>query len=278
VGYILSPRNRAVLKSFAQSRALVAFDFDGTLAPIEEDPFQVWIAPQTTMLLKRVSSLYPCVVISGRAREDVRRRLRGTGIPWVVGNHGADLGKKRDFRHIVAEWRTVVVPALAGLAGVWVEDKHLSLAVHYRKSPRKAEARRCILRVARHLAHVRVVPARLAVNLIPEDAPHKGIALLELQTRLGCDAALFVGDDVTDEDVFSLDGDRTLIGIRVGRKRASQARFWLHRQGEIDELLRLLVGLREDRFSSDKAPTTRSSALPAPGKHRRSCRRCLCLD
>jgi trehalose 6-phosphate phosphatase len=250
VGYILSPRNRAVLSTFAQSRALVAFDFDGTLAPISDDPFQVWIAPQTRMLLKRVSALYPCVVISGRAREDVRCRLRGTGIPWVVGNHGADLGKKRDFSHIVAEWKTLVVPALAGLAGVWVEDKKLSLAIHYRKSPRKADARRCILRVAKHLAHVRVVPARLAVNLIPEDAPHKGIALLEWQTRLGCDAALFVGDDVTDEDVFSLDGDRTLIGIRVGRKRASQAKFWLHRQCEIDELLRLLVAVREDRFSS----------------------------
>jgi trehalose 6-phosphate phosphatase len=264
VGYILSPRNRAVLKSFAQSRGLVAFDFDGTLAPIEEDPFQVWIAPQTTMLLKRVSALYPCVVISGRAREDVRCRLHGTGIPWVVGNHGADLGKKRDFRHIVSEWMPVVVPALAGLEGVWVEDKQLSLAIHYRKSPRKADARRSILHAARHLAHVRVVPARLAVNFIPEDAPHKGIALLEWQTRLGCDAALFVGDDVTDEDVFSLDGDSKLVGIRVGRKRASMAKFWLRRQCEIDELLRVLVRLREHPLSLKKAPTARSSALPAP--------------
>jgi trehalose 6-phosphate phosphatase len=250
VDYILSPRSRTVLKKFAHSNGLVAFDFDGTLAPISENPFQVWIAPQTRMLLKLLCTLYPCIVISGRAREDVRRRLRGTGIPWVVGNHGADLGDAQPFRTIVSGWKALVVPALAHLPGVWVENKELSLAIHYRQSPHKAEARRNILRAVQHLMHARIVPARQAVNIIPEDAPHKGMALLEWQTRLACDAALFVGDDVTDEDVFSLEGQDNLVGIRVGLKRTSRAKFWLHKQCEIDDLLRALITLRDGPVSS----------------------------
>jgi trehalose 6-phosphate phosphatase len=115
VDYILSPRNRAVLSTFARSKGLVAFDFDGTLAPIKEDPFQVWVAPQTRMLLKRLCALYPCMVISGRAREDVQRRLRGTGIPCIIGNHGADLGHTRPLKSIVHEWKALVTTALARL-------------------------------------------------------------------------------------------------------------------------------------------------------------------
>jgi trehalose 6-phosphate phosphatase len=250
VGYILSPRNRTVLSRFAQSRGLVAFDFDGTLVPIREDPFQVWVAPQTRALLNQLCALYPCMVISGRSREDVQRRLRGTGIPCVVGNHGADLGDTRPLKDIVTEWKALVSPALSKIPGVWVEDKVLSLAIHYRQSPHKAEARRSIHRAAKQLAHLRLVPAKLAVNLIPESAPHKGMALMEYQTRLGCDTALFVGDDVTDEDVFSLNGRQNLVGIRVGQKQTSHAKFWLNKQCEIDELLRVLVALREQSVSS----------------------------
>jgi trehalose 6-phosphate phosphatase len=248
-----------VLRTFARSKGLIAFDFDGTLAPISEDPFQVWIAPQTRTLLKRVCALYPCMVISGRAREDVRRRLRGTGIGLVVGNHGADLGDCRPYSSIVSGWKSVVAPALMEIPGLWVEDKELSLAIHYRQSPHKAEARRSILRVAKQLAHARIVPARQAVNLIPEDAPHKGIALAEWQARLVCDAALFVGDDVTDEDVFSMDRLPGLVGIRVGLKRTSRAKFWLHKQCEIDDLLRVLIALRERSVSSHS---------PEPGRTR----------
>ena len=261
MSYILSPRNRTVLSRFARSKGLVAFDFDGTLVPIKEDPFQVWIAPQTRALLKRLCALYPCMVISGRARDDVQRRLRGTGIPCVVGNHGADLGDSRPLTDIVSEWKALVSPGLSKIPGVWLEDKQLSLAIHYRQSPHKADARRSILRAARQLTHLRLVPAKLAVNLIPENAPHKGMALVEYQTRLACDTALFVGDDVTDEDVFSLNGRQKLVGIRVGQKQASQAKFWLNKQSEIDELLRVLVALREQSVSSHSPESARRHAV-----------------
>jgi trehalose 6-phosphate phosphatase len=58
--------------------------------------------------------------------------------------------------------------------------------------------------------------------------------------QLGCTTALYVGDDVTDEDVFALRDPRVLT-VRIGKKKASSARFFLNRQPEIVQALRLIV-------------------------------------
>jgi trehalose 6-phosphate phosphatase len=234
-----------MLAMLARSKALLAFDFDGTLAPIVGNPAEARMRPRTQALLKHLCSLYPCMVISGRSRQDVRRLLRGSGIRYVAGNHGAELGDTRKLRKTVSGWKAMLAPALSGLTGVWIEDKGLSLAIHYRHSPRKAAARRKIYRLAEKLGGARMIPAKLGLSVIPKAAPHKGMALEAQRAKLKCDIALYVGDDVTDEDVFSLKPPENLVGIRVGLKRKSHARFWLRRQSEIDDLLRLLAELRE---------------------------------
>ena len=234
-----------MLTAFARSSALAAFDFDGTLAPIVADPAQAYMRSETQALLKRLSGVYPCMVISGRSGADVRSRLCGTGVQCVVGNHGADLGDAHELNSLVSEWKSVLAPGLAGLAGVWIEDKELSLAIHYRQSPRKTGARRKIFRLAAKLRGAKLIPAILALNVIPKAAPDKGMALEAHRDKLNCDIALFVGDDVTDEDVFALQPPDRLLGIRIGAKRASAARFRLRKQSEIDDLLRLLADLRE---------------------------------
>lgn len=228
-------------------------DFDGTLAPIVQDPDEAYLRPQTQALLKRLCSLYPCMVISGRARQDVASHLRGTGIRCVVGNHGGELGNTRQLRKLVAGWKAELGPAVAGLAGVWMEDKKISLAIHYRQSPEKTKARRKILGRAGELREARLIPAKQALNVVARTAPHKGMALEARKAKLQCDTALYVGDDVTDEDVFSLPRQEGLIGIRVGVRRSSKARFWLRQQSEIDALLQLLADLREESGGSSSA-------------------------
>jgi hypothetical protein len=59
---------------------------------------------------------------------------------------------------------------------------------------------------------------------------------------MGCGWVLFVGDDENDEQAFALDGNT--IGVRVGWKRKSRARYFLRSQREIDKLLELLVSPR----------------------------------
>jgi len=240
--HILARANRDVLRQFACSRVLLAFDYDGTLAPIVPAPEHAVMRPETRALLEALARRYPCVVISGRARADAIRRLRGVEAVEVIGNHGIEPWQtsRRSLR-VVRQWRALLERRLAPLSGVTVEDKAYSLAVHYRRSRQKKRARAAILRAAVALGDVRLVRGKQVVNLLPADAPHKGIALERARARFACDTAIYVGDDETDEDVFALDQPGRLLTIRVGRKVQSSASYFLRNQGEIDRLLETLL-------------------------------------
>ncbi|MEO5925850.1 MAG: trehalose-phosphatase [Bryobacteraceae bacterium] len=244
MSYLFAPSQREVLDGFARSKVFLAFDFDGTLAPIVDHPRDAAMRPCTKNLLRRVTRLYPCAVISGRSRADVRPRLSGTGVQVIVGNHGADLGDTRGLTRRVARWGAVLEKELAGLEGVWVENKGLSLAVHYRNSPQKRETRRRLQDIASVLDGARFAPAKQSVSILDAASPDKGQAV-EIQFRQsGCERAIFVGDDATDEDVFARDWGGTVLGIAVGTRK-SAATYHLRNQAEIDRLLDRLAALRE---------------------------------
>jgi trehalose 6-phosphate phosphatase len=249
---ILTGAHRQILKEFVSSNVLVALDYDGTLAPIVTDPDLARMRKTTIDLLRRLTDLYQVIVISGRAQPDALRKLRGTGVFEVVGNHGIEPWHAAR-RHIdqVKQWLPAVNGHLTSLPGVLVEDKIYSLAIHYRRSREKKRARAAILELVAKLGPARIIGGKQVVNILPEGAPHKGIALERERGRLQCDTAIFVGDDETDEDVFALDQPGRLLTVRVGRKKTSAAHYFIPDQRSMDELLRTLIEFRrapqEDR-------------------------------
>jgi trehalose 6-phosphate phosphatase len=240
--------NEKVLAQLAWSRVLVAFDFDGTLAPIVAERRQARMGARTAELLARVCGLYPCAIISGRGRIDVQSRLGCAPVKYVVGNHGLEPGATtEDFEREVADARAVLAERLASWSGLEVEDKRFSLAIHYRKSRDKRTARAAIHETVAGLPiRMRIVPGKLVVNVLPNLAPNKGHALLGLRTLEQADTALYVGDDATDEDVFRLGQPGRLLGVRVGESLSSSASYFLRQQNEIDRLLNKLVSYREE--------------------------------
>ncbi|MBI2894361.1 MAG: trehalose-phosphatase [Deltaproteobacteria bacterium] len=242
---ILSQANRDVLEELTCSRLLLAFDYDGTLAPIVTDPERALLRRETRELLATLTKIYQVIVISGRAQADALEKLRGLGVREVVGNHGIEPRHATD--HHIAEvrrWRPVLDECVAPFKGVTIEDKTFSVAIHYRQSREKKKARAAILRAAAALSDARVVGGKQVVNILPEGAPHKGVALERERNRLDCDTALYVGDDETDEDVFALDQPGRLLTIRVGAKRSSAATYYIPNQRAIDDLLRTLIEVR----------------------------------
>jgi trehalose 6-phosphate phosphatase len=243
---ILSGASREVLQQFALSNVVVAFDYDGTLAPIVRVPARAVMRKTTYKLVGHLAKLYPCVVISGRAQRDALGRLHGLELQGILGNHGVEpWDASPKLAALVSGWRPLLEIRLAGLHGVKVEDKTFSIAVHYRQSSEKTKARSTILRAAAVLEGARVIGGEQAINILPKGAPHKGIALERERARLECDTAIYVGDDETDEDVFRLDKPGQLLSIRVGRRRSSMAEYFVDGQREIDALLRALVALRK---------------------------------
>ncbi len=249
--HILGRDQRAVLRALARARALLAFDFDGTLAPLVPKPGLAGLRPGTRSLLEDVARLYRCAVITGRALDDLRPRIAGLPLWAALGNHGAEDGAggrgRAERRRTVRGWRRILRARLGPTRGVWIEDKRDTLTIHFRNASSPSRARRAVLRIARALPEARLVAGHFGINLLPVGSPDKGTAVQRLRRRARSEAALYVGDDGSDELVFSSAHRPGLVTVRVGRSRASRASFYLRDQREIDDLLALLVELRGER-------------------------------
>ncbi len=244
---ILSPEYRSLLASFARRRLLVALDFDGVLAPLVPTPEAARVPAITKRLAHRLATLYPAVVISGRWRSQLVDRLPDVPFARLIGNFGyqpRDHAGHPEVKALVHRWAGILAEACAADHGIVIEDKVYSLAVHYRHARNRREARARILEVVDTLEGARWLNGTLAISVLPATGLHKGTALQSARKALGCDCALYVGDDGTDEDAFASDTPERLIAVRVGRAAHSHAPYRLHHQSDVDAFLRVLIGLR----------------------------------
>lgn len=243
---LFSKGSLIVLESLSFTKTLYAFDFDGTLSKIVRKPSEASILPSTAELLRDLSELVPVAVISGRSVDDLRPRLRFKP-RFVVGNHGLEGIDKASFslakaRQISRRWAEDL-KTVKFEPGVEIEDKDYSLALHYRRARNKRVARSQIQKAIEGLSpSPRVIQGKFVYNVLPAGAPHKGAALLDLLDKCRMKHILYIGDDDTDEDVFNLpyDGGQ-LMTIRIGKKNSSQANYYIRRQTQINQVLRLLV-------------------------------------
>lgn len=244
--YLLAQRNLSVLTGFACSKGLLAFDYDGTLAPIVKDRDRALMPTRTRALLEQACRVYPCAVISGRSAREVGKLLGDVPVKYVLGNHGMEPGPGlARFKAVAARARKALGQALSQQQGVEIEDKTYSLSVHYRRSRQRQQARLAIERaIARLRLPVRTVLGKCVVNLLPKRARTKGDALLIIREREPADTALFFGDDDTDEHVFRLEETGRLTTVRIGYSRRSAAAYYLRKQSQIDEVLRRLIAAR----------------------------------
>ncbi len=239
---ILSAQRGDVLEQIARARALLAFDYDGTLAPYVDDRHAAEMRPETRTLLRTAAILYPCAVISGRARADIAGRVEGIPLIAVIGNHGAEAGfgpLDRELRGRVAEWEAIVAPKLADMEGVELENKGFSLAFHHRRAHSWSDARKGIRQVVSRLERAIVFEGHAVVNVLPDGAPTKSNAIRELCTRFALDTVVYVGDDRSDEEAFRC--EVVSVAIRIGLDPFSSAKYAVSEQAEIDQLLRQLV-------------------------------------
>jgi trehalose 6-phosphate phosphatase len=248
VRYILAKRNLSILERFVASNVLLAFDFDGTLAPIVRDPAAARLRASTRRLMRRVANRYTCVVISGRARHDLAARIGSLPIVHLAGNHGLEpWAPYEEYRAQVQGWIRQLTARLAHVPGIVVEDKSYSVTVHYRNARHPRLAASAIRRALRTLRGARSLGGDHAVALVPRGAPTKGAALERVCRLFASDSAIYVGDDHTDEEAFSVWPADRLLAIRIGLHGRSRARYGLRNQREIDELLRVLLAMRPPR-------------------------------
>ncbi len=243
-------------------RLLLMLDFDGTLAPIAPTPAEAEIPAETRRELERLTRIPSCAVavVSGRALGDVRAKVGIAGVTYV-GNHGLEVVRPNEEPRLLAQPRSDAVMArmkenlsgaLAPFEGVIIEDKGFSLAVHYRlvrdeDRPRvKAVVHETVSAYGGE-GEIELGAGSMVLELRPPLGCDKGTIvarLLEAESNQGVKPELFamyLGDDVTDEDAF-----RALRGrgwpVLVGRPRISYAEYYLNDPREVRELLAMLAG------------------------------------
>lgn len=198
-------------------RLVLLLDFDGTLAPIVPRPELAAIPPRTRAALDRLLAApgVQAAVVSGRGMADARERAGIPGIAYA-GNHGMEIegpGLRRVHPEALAarpELEAVasaLAPALGGVPGAWVEDKGLTLSVHYRQVPadRVAGARDAVRAAVEGRPGLRLTEGKMVLEVRPRVEWDKGRAVLFLLDHLRPPEGapvLYLGDDTTDEDAF----------------------------------------------------------------------------
>lgn len=246
--YLLSKEGRLALRTVAEKPILYAFDFDGTLAPISSDRDGVQIPPSIGTWIKKLASRAPCVIVSGRSLADLTSRVNGT-VPYLIGNHGIEGSLTPAPTLLWAEeicqgWKSDLSnrfgQSLEDL-GVEVEDKRYSLTLHYRGVTDPASVRVALLLLLPQLSPPpRLILGKLSINVLPPGQSGKGPAVLTLMVQLRQTGVFFIGDDETDENVFEL-SEGLAMGVRVEQNEESRAKYFVHHQGEVEDVLRFLV-------------------------------------
>ncbi len=214
---------RALSEVARTPRLLVASDYDGTIAPLVNNPDHARPHPESTTALRALAGLpsTTSALISGRALRDLATLSRLPSEVHLVGSHGSEFDAgfvhaiDGDAKALLKTIATKLSAIAAEYPGVAIELKPASVALHVRNaSEEDADA---ALRQALSVANgwgAQVTEGKkvLEFAVIPTD---KGQALDILRHQEGATAAVFFGDDVTDEKAFKrLHGPD--VGVKVG--------------------------------------------------------------
>jgi trehalose 6-phosphate phosphatase len=209
---------------------LVALDFDGTLAPLVDDPDTSRALPDAVTALRALAAVPDVTValVSGRSLVDLHRRAEVPAGTVLIGSHGGERGRAgehglvHDPMQLTPEQDALLVQVGAGLQraargrdGVWVQHKPAAAVLHTRLAePADAEAAtRVALEVAAELG-VQPLHGKDVVE-VPVLSVTKGQALQLLREDVGAVTCVYAGDDVTDEHAFAELGE-TDVTVKVG--------------------------------------------------------------
>lgn len=195
------------------SRLGLMTDMDGTISPIVQRPEDAHPTAHSRELLAALAEKLALVaVISGRGAADLQARV---GLPQLVyiGNHG--LERWNDGRAVITPaaqpFRASLEAALDDFApyqveGMQIEDKGATISIHYRRTADPASVAHSLTPTVQQIAAkhgLAAFPGRMIFELRPPIPINKGTAFRQLVSEYQLDAAVYIGDDVTDADALS---------------------------------------------------------------------------
>ena len=198
---------------FQRRRSGLMADLDGTLSEMVVRPEDAHVSPDVREALEQLSQELPVVaVITGRSAKDALQMV-GVEELTYIGNHGMERIERGEhsvveaFAPYLPELRkaTAILGNSLNTPGLWLEDKDVSISLHYRHCDDQARAHTEILQAIYALPNrdkFLIIEGKLVVNFLPTVGSSKGSAVVDLVKEHNLSGGLFMGDDITDLDAF----------------------------------------------------------------------------
>ena len=258
-----------LLRHYRQStRRLLVLDYDGTLVPFAPTPD---LAKPSQTVLRILSSLADdprndVVLATGRDRATLDQWFNGVGLGFAA-EHGAWIkpwdGAWTLLKPLEVDWKERISPILKmyadRLPGAFVEEKEFSLAWHYRAADLeqgRATARELTDHLLAFTANIDVQVLRGSkVIEIKNPGINKGFAIQRWLSTNNFDFILAIGDDSTDEDIFTILPPEAY-SFRLGETSRTHARYSLRDPSEVAQFLVELVGINNAAAAAEKLNVT----------------------
>ncbi len=253
-----------VWKNLAQqisnSRRIYLFiDYDGTIVPIKKQPRLAMLPINTRAIIAQLGRNPNIFVglITGRSLTDIRNLVR-IGHILYAANHGFQIHhNKQSWIHpdakrvllLLTKVEATLIKALIPIKGILLENKGLTLSVHYR-NVRASDVYRLKIKLKQIIQPYRellkLTSGKKVIEIRPNIPWDKGYAILrilKLYRANNRSFIIFIGDDKTDEDAFKLLSSRA-VTIRVGRNQSSNAKYYVHNPSEVMRLFTNIISLK----------------------------------
>jgi trehalose 6-phosphate phosphatase len=247
----------AVTRIAATPTLLVALDFDGTLAPEVDDPQAARPIPSAAWAIRRLVTLHGTRValVSGRGIASLEAVSDAPSDVLLVGSHGVEFHHDGHTELVIdpgeqtrlGALRASLIHVTADYGDVHLEDKPVGFAVHTRVATAGHAVEAVSRSITAALAAVPGVTIRHGKNVVEFSVrgTTKGHAIERLRQFTGATAVLFAGDDVTDEDAFSVLGFNDL-SLKCGPGE-TQAEYRVKTPDHVAVVLHLLADVRARR-------------------------------
>lgn len=262
--HLLSAWSEVAEQLGSARHVLLLLDYDGTLTPIAPRPELADLPEgvrQSLEALARQRRL-TLAIISGRALVDIKEKVGISGIVYA-GNHGLEIEGPQisfvsplaeEFKPVLRRLHHQLSQALGAVKGALVEDKGLTLSVHYRQvaDNKSQEVRDVFKRIADDAAvsgEIQVTSGKKVYEIRPAVAWDKGEVVKILMEKCGggeqkgAPLPVYIGDDLTDEDAFKvIEGYGGGMSVFVGGGDSpTSARYFLQSPDEVARFLSLLL-------------------------------------
>lgn len=253
--YLFDDYNK-IKRALKNKNLFIFLDYDGTLTPIVKKPEDAVIGVETARLIEGLKKKYKgrLAIISGRQLKHIKKLVGVNGVIYA-GNHGLEIddGKRKfkagiavDYKTALEEIKKDLTKELNCFKGAFVEDKGLTVSVHYRLVKKGLPSfKKIIDRILKPyitVKNIKVNHGKKVVEIKPPVNWDKGRAVLWILKGKSAKniMPIYMGDDATDEDAFMALKGRGLTA-RVGKLKKSEAEYYLKNTGEVIDFLNKIL-------------------------------------